>query len=320
MKKKILITGVAGFIGYSLASKLLSQGYKVYGIDNFDNYYSVLFKKLRIKNLKKNKNFNFKKIDIINYKVLDNYLRKTNFEYVFHFAAQAGVRYSLINPNKYIQTNIVGFSNLMEIFKNKKVKRFFYASSSSVYGDSQKFPLKENEKINPINIYGFSKKLNEKIAEFYSNTYNTKLTGLRFFTVYGEWGRPDMFLFKLFKAINIKNKKFYLNNRGNHMRDFTYIGDLVSILLKLMKMKDKPHNIYNICSNKPINIKKIVEEFKSKFHFNVVPVKRHIADVLHTHGSNKKIINKTKFKKISKSSIEINKTFNWYNKNQIFKI
>ncbi len=319
MKKKILITGVAGFIGYSLASKLLSQGYNVYGIDNFDNYYSVLFKKLRIKNLKKNKNFNFKKIDIINYEVLDNYLRKTNFEYVFHFAAQAGVRYSLINPNKYIQTNIVGFFNLMEIFKNKKVKRFFYASSSSVYGDSQKFPLKETEKINPINIYGFSKKLNEIIGEFYSKQYKLNLTALRFFTVYGEWGRPDMFLFKLFKAIKNKNK-FYLNNFGNHKRDFTYINDLVNILTKLMLKKDNKHNIYNISSNNPINIKKIINIYKSKYPFNLIPTNRHIADVLHTHGSNLKVFRKVKKKKLTKSRKGIQNTFNWYIKNKIYKI
>ena len=319
MKKKVLITGVAGFIGYSLASKLLSQGYNVYGIDNFDNYYSVLFKKLRIKNLKKNKNFNFKKIDIINYKVLDNYLRKTNFEYVFHFAAQAGVRYSLINPNKYIQTNIVGFFNLMEIFKNKKVKRFFYASSSSVYGDSQKFPLKEAEKINPINIYGFSKKLNELIGEFYSKQYKLNLTGLRFFTVYGEWGRPAMFLFKLFKAIKNK-KKFYLNNFGNHKRDFTYINDLVDILSKLMLKKDYKHNIYNISSNNPINIKKIINNYKSKYKFNLIPTNRHIADVLHTHGSNLKVFRKIRKKKLTKSEKGIQNTFNWYIKNKIYKI
>ena len=149
----------------------------------------------------------------------------------------------------------------MEIFKNQKIKRFFYASSSSVYGDNQNFPLKENELINPRNIYGFSKKLNEIIADFYSSQYKFNLTGLRFFTVYGEWGRPDMFLFKLFKSI--KNKeKFYLNNFGNHRRDFTYIKDLVDVLLKLMQKKDKKHNVYNIASNNPVNIRNIINDFK----------------------------------------------------------
>ena len=188
MKKNILITGVAGFIGYSLALELLKKGYKIYGLDNFDNYYSIIFKKLRVKNLKKNKNFYFKKLDITNNKDLTKYLKLKRFDYVFHLAAQAGVRYSLINPSKYINTNILGFFNLMEIFKNQKIKRFFYASSSSVYGDNQNFPLKENELINPRNIYGFSKKLNEIIADFYSSQYKFNLTGLRFFTVYGEWG------------------------------------------------------------------------------------------------------------------------------------
>ena len=317
--KKILITGVAGFIGYSLAEKLLNKGFKVYGVDNFDNYYSIIFKKLRIRELKKNKKFVFKKIDITNNIKLNSYLSKINFDYVFHFAAQAGVRYSLIKPHKYIQTNIVGFFNMMEIFKNKKIKRFFYASSSSVYGDSDKFPLKENEKINPKNIYGFSKKLNESIAEFYSKQHSMNLTGLRFFTVYGEWGRPDMFLFKLFKAIKRKNQ-FYLNNHGNHKRDFTYIKDLVDILSKLMSKKDKRHNIYNLSSNNPVNIQKIINDFKSTNNFNLVSVDRHIADVLHTHGSNKKILKKTNKKKMVKSDIGIKNTFKWYNKNNIFKI
>ena len=166
----------------------MKKGYKIYGLDNFDNYYSIIFKKLRVKNLKKNKNFYFKKLDITNNKDLTKYLKLKRFDYVFHLAAQAGVRYSLINPSKYINTNILGFFNLMEIFKNQKIKRFFYASSSSVYGDNQNFPLKENELINPRNIYGFSKKLNEIIADFYSSQYKFNLTGLRFFTVYGEWG------------------------------------------------------------------------------------------------------------------------------------
>ena len=319
MKKNILITGVAGFIGYSLASELLKKGYKIYGLDNFDNYYSIIFKKLRVKNLKKNKNFYFKKLDITNNKDLTKYLRLKSFDYVFHLAAQAGVRYSLINPSKYINTNILGFFNLMEIFKNQKIKRFFYASSSSVYGDNQNFPLKENELINPRNIYGFSKKLNEIIADFYSTQYKFNLTGLRFFTVYGEWGRPDMFLFKLFKSI--KNKeKFYLNNFGNHRRDFTYIKDLVDVLLKQMKKKDKKHNVYNIASNNPVNIRNIINDFKKEHNFKLIPVNRHIADVLHTHGSNLKIMKKIKGKKITKSKIGIKKTFDWYLKNRIFEI
>ena len=319
MKKKILITGVAGFIGYSLADKLLKKGHEIYGIDNYDNYYSIIFKKLRIKSLKKYKKFYFKKIDIVNYKSLSNYLVKKKFDFVFHFAAQAGVRYSLLNPNKYIQTNIVGFFNLMEIFKNKKIDRFFYASSSSVYGDSQKFPLRENEKINPRNIYGLSKKLNEIIGEFYSKQYKLNLTGLRFFTVYGEWGRPDMFLFKLFKSI-INKEKFYLNNFGNHRRDFTYIKDLVDILFKLMHKKDIKHNIYNISSNNPVNIKKIINNFKSKYNFNLIPTSRHVADVLHTHGANSKVSGKVNKKILTKSEIGIKNTFDWYIKNKINKI
>ncbi len=211
------------------------------------------------------------------------------------------------------------FLILWKFLEKKKIKRFFYASSSSVYGDSTKFPLKENEKINPRNIYGFSKKLNEIISEFYSKQYQLNLTGLRFFTVYGEWGRPDMFLFKLFKAI--KNKeKFFLNNFGNHKRDFTYVNDLVDILIKLMVKKDSKHNVYNISSNNPINIKKIINNFKSKYPLNLIPTNRHVADVLHTHGSNTKVFRKINKKKLTKSKKGIKNTFNWYIKNKIYKI
>jgi len=205
--KKIFITGVAGFIGFSLANNFLKKKYKVIGIDNFDDYYSVKLKKERLKILKKNKNFFFNNIDISNFKKLNNVIKKNKIEILIHLAAQAGVRYSLINPNKYIDTNILGFMNLIKSVENKNVKKFIYASSSSVYGDSTKFPLCENDELNPKNIYGLSKKINEEIAEYYSKIYNIKFVGLRFFTIYGEWGRPDMFLLKMFKAS--KQKKIF---------------------------------------------------------------------------------------------------------------
>ena len=194
---KIIITGVAGFIGFNLAKKLLQKKNTIYGIDNLDNYYSVSYKKKRLKELKKFKNFYFKKIDII--KINKKHFKNIKIDTVVHLAAQAGVRYSFNRPAKYIDTNIIGFLNLIKFSNQKKIKKILYASSSSVYGDSINFPLKESENLNPKNIYGISKKINEKTAELYSKIYKMNFIGLRFFTVFGEWGRPDMFMMKYLK-------------------------------------------------------------------------------------------------------------------------
>ena len=232
---KILITGVAGFIGFSLAKELLKKNYLVYGIDNMDKYYSVKYKKFRLKFLNKNKNFYFSKINIEDKTKITKYFKKNNFDYIFHFAAQAGVRYSNINPKKYIDTNLYGYLNLLEAI-TKKPKCIFYASSSSIYGEQKKLPVIESVRSRPINIYATTKYLNEIMSDLYARTFNIKIIGLRFFTVYGEWGRPDMFLFKLFKSFFNKDF-FYLNNSGNHNRDFTYIGDVVAIIINIMKKK-----------------------------------------------------------------------------------
>ena len=306
----ILITGVAGFIGFNLAKSLLKKN-TVYGIDNFDKYYSIKIKKKRIDHLKKKNRFYFKKIDITNFKQLKNYIRNKKIDIVIHLAAQAGVRYSLLNPNKYLDVNINGFINIIKSISNKKVKKFFYASSSSVYGDSKNFPLRENLQLKPKNIYGETKKINELIAEQYSRIYKTKFIGLRFFTIYGEWGRPDMFLFKLFKSFKTK-KTFYINNYGNHLRDFTYIGDVVRIIDKLITTK--------ICSNKPINILNIVNYFKKYKKVKTKMIKINKADVLKTHGSNLKIKKKLLIKSFSSFEKKFNNIFEWYIKNNIYKL
>tara|TARA_Y100000590_G_C15527794_1_gene941966 strand:+ start:458 stop:1042 length:585 start_codon:yes stop_codon:yes gene_type:complete len=192
---KILITGVAGFIAFNFAKELSKlKNVKVIGLDNFSSYYSLKLKHKRINNLKKNKNFNFFKIDLLEKKKVYNLFKKNRFDEVYNFAAQAGVRYSLENPTAYIDTNVCGFSNLISISQQFGTKKFYYASSSSVYGDSNNFPLNENEKIYPKNIYGLSKKFNEEIAQNFFEMYNFKSIGLRFFTIFGEWGRPDMFI------------------------------------------------------------------------------------------------------------------------------
>ena len=242
---KILITGSAGFIGYNFSKYLLDNtNYKIVGIDNINNYYSTKIKKKRLQDLRRYKKFKFYKIDIKNKeKLKKGFSSKINA--VFHFAAQAGVRYSLINPRSYIESNTLGFFNMIEMVKEKKINKFFYASSSSVYGDSNKFPLKETHNINPKNIYGLTKKNNEEIAEIFLQNSSIKCIGLRFFTVFGELGRPDMLVYKYLQSIFNKNKKFYLNNYGNHTRDFTYIKDVCEIMYKLLRRRtNKTHQVF----------------------------------------------------------------------------
>ncbi len=310
---KILVTGCAGFIGFNLTLKLLKifPKSKIFGIDNFDKYYSVSLKKKRKSILIKNKKFFFKNIDLNDNKNLKNFLFKTRPYIIFNLAAQAGVRYSLINPRKYVNTNINGFFNLCEIAKKINVKKIFYASSSSVYGESNSFPLKETTFIKPKNIYGLSKKINEEMAEVFSLNSKIKFIGLRFFTVFGPWGRPDMMITKyIFNSLN--NKKFELFNHGNHTRDFTYIDDVTNILVKLVNKKISKHEIFNICSSKPIHLKKVITKL-NKFLKKTKIIKKPLqkADIKKTHGSNKKIINFVKYKNFYNFDHGLKNTFNW---------
>ena len=212
---------------------------------------------------------------------------------MFHLAAQAGVRYSIDHPRKYIDANVLGFFNIIECCKKYKIKRLFYASSSSVYGESKKFPLEEKEIINPKNIYGLSKKINEEISIIYNKFYNLNLTGLRFFTVYGEWGRPDMMMLK-FVECYYKGKIFKLHNFGKHTRDFTHINDVVEILFRLLKndKKLKKNDVLNICSNKPVNLLDVISfMIKNGIKPKISKVKLQKADILKTHGDNKRLLN-----------------------------
>tara|TARA_B100001540_G_C15764417_1_gene623258 strand:- start:307 stop:1266 length:960 start_codon:yes stop_codon:yes gene_type:complete len=309
----ILITGVAGFIGFSIANKLLkNKNNFVLGIDNFDKYYSVKYKKERIKQIINKKNFKFKYLDIRKRAHIKKILKNYYFDVVLHFAAQAGVRYSLKNPQKYIDVNKVGFENLLNELIKIKPKKIIYASSSSVYGNSKKLPSNEKHKLNPNNIYAKTKIENENLAKEYKKKFKLNICGLRFFTVYGEWGRPDMFLFKLLKAYK-KNNFFDLNNFGNHSRDFTYIGDVNLILEKLIELKYFNFDIANICNSNPVNIKKICENFKLKYKFNKIRlIKKHKADVLNTHGNNKKIKKVVKFKRFTAFEDGFKNTSKWY--------
>ena len=317
---KILITGVAGFVGFSIANKLLKDKRNfVYGIDNFDNYYSIKYKKKRLSQIIKKKNFFFKYIDIRQKSKIQNLFKNNYFDVVMHFAAQAGVRYSLINPKKYIEVNKKGFENLLNALKEKPPQKIIFASSSSVYGNSKKLPTNEKNILKPNNVYAKTKINNEKLAKMYKKKFGLNICGLRFFTVYGEWGRPDMFLFKLLKAYKKKNF-FYLNNFGNHTRDFTYSGDVVKILSKLVKLKKFNFDIANICNSNPVNIRFICKNFQKKYNFKKIKlVEKNKADVLNTHGDNRKIKKIVKMKKFTPFNVGFKKTSNWYFKKSIYK-
>ena len=319
----ILITGCAGFIGFHLTN-FLSKKYKkskIIGFDNLNNFYSTNYKKKRIKELLKNKNFYFKKLDLENKKKIDNIFKNNKIKTVIHLAAQAGVRDSLKIPNSYFKSNFIGFMNIINISNKHKVKKFIFASSSSVYGDKRIFPLKENMNILPKNIYSATKKINEDIAYDISRISNMKIIGLRFFTVYGKYGRPDMFIFKFLNAL-INRKKFYLYNKGNHHRDYTHIDDVVNIVFSLMKKKIfNNFQIFNICSKKPVDLNKLVK-FISKYlniKPNIIKKKRNKIEVLKTHGDNKKILNFLKVKLKKNIFYELPEIINWYKKNKIWK-
>ncbi len=310
--KKILITGVAGFIGFHCAKYFLSKNTTIYGIDNLDNYYSVFYKKRRLNFLRKKKKFIFLKIDITKNRDLKK-LTKINFDYVYHFAAQPGVRYSLINPKKYHKVNVEGFEKLLKNINVDPVKKIIYASSSSVYGDQKKFPISENAVLKAKNPYGISKITNEKTAKNFSKKFKKTLIGLRLFTVYGEWGRPDMFILKFLDCIKRK-RTFFLNKKGKHNRDFTYIGDVVKICYKFMKYKSKQKNhIFNICAGQKVNIKLLAKAIIKKYpNAKIKNIRANKADVKHTFGNNKKVIRELNYKKFFKIKDGLNKVTRWH--------
>jgi len=250
--KKILITGVAGFIGYHLAEKLLNNNYGIVGIDNINNYYDPSLKISRLRNLKQFSNFKFQKIDFINNNELKSVFKTNQFDQVIHLGAQAGVRYSITNPQNYIDANITGFLNILENCKNFDIRNIIYASSSSIYGINENQPFSEEDKTEKqISIYGVSKKTNELMAHAYSNLHSLKTIGLRFFTVYGPWGRPDMAYFIFTKSI-IENKEIDLFNNGIHSRSFTYITDIIEPINRLISIIETNQSLLN--NNEVLNI------------------------------------------------------------------
>lgn len=312
----ILITGCAGFVGYSLSEFFLknNKNIKIFGVDNYEDYYSVKYKKLRISKLLNYKKFRFYKLDLSDNKKVKVFFKKKKFDIIFHFAAQAGVRHSIINPEDYLKNNIIGFFNILNFYKNKKKpKKIFYASSSSVYGNSKSFPVKENSCLFPLNYYGVTKKNNEETAEIFSNMYNFNIIGLRFFTIFGEWGRPDMLILKFLISV-YKKKKILVYNFGKHDRDFTYIKDVVKIVsLLISKDFKKKHLILNICSGIRIKLSDVINYLRKITKYkNIKEVKYNSSEVLHTHGDNKLVKKLTNFKEFTNIFEAIDSTYLWF--------
>ena len=286
---KILVTGCAGFIGFHLSNYLLKQNLEVIGIDNLNEYYDVNLKKTRISLLKKFKNFKFNKFDLIKKNRLNEIIKKNKISYIVHLAAQAGVRYSIQNPQTYFINNLEVFFNILETSKTNKIKHLIFASTSSVYGENTKFPLNENDNTdNPISFYAATKKSNEVLAHSYSYIYKLPCTALRFFTVYGPFGRPDMALFKFTKKI-LQNKKIELYNHGNHFRDFTYIADIIDGITPIIKKpkKDKiPFNIFNIGKGKSQKLISYLNSIEKKLNkkAKIKKMSLQLGDIKKTHS------------------------------------
>jgi UDP-glucuronate 4-epimerase len=290
---KVMITGVAGFIGSTLALRLLARGDSVYGVDNMNDYYDVTLKEARLKRFTDNKNFTFEKLDIADRSGMEKMFKREKFDAVMNLAAQAGVRYSIENPYAYIDANVVGFGNVLEGCRHSGVKHLVFASSSSVYGANTNMPFSEHNNVDhPVSLYAATKKANELMAHSYAHLYKLPCTGLRFFTVYGPWGRPDMALFKFTRGI-LEGTPIPVFNEGKMVRDFTYIDDVVEGVVRVIDNTAAPNpswsgdepdpatsyapfKIYNIGNNNPVQLMRYIEVLEQcigkKAKLNLLPM------------------------------------------------
>jgi len=272
----VLVTGSAGFIGFHVARRLLEQGRKVIGIDNLNQFYDEGLKEARLQLLKAQPGFEFVKMDIADLNAMEALFGKYELETIIHLAAQAGVRYSLENPHLYVQSNVVGFVNLLEAAYKRKAQHFVFASSSSVYGSNKKIPFSETDNVDhPVSLYAATKKSDELIAHVYAHLYGLPVTGLRFFTVYGPWGRPDMAMFKFCKSI-LEETPIEVYNHGKMLRDFTYVDDVVEGVIRTADSPPKiqpgatnegsssQYKIYNIGNNQPVELTRLIEVLEQK--------------------------------------------------------
>ncbi|HMV10153.1 MAG TPA: NAD-dependent epimerase [Cyclobacteriaceae bacterium] len=330
-KHSILITGAAGFIGFHLSRKLCSLGYAVTGIDNLNDYYEVSLKEARLNILKSTEGFTFHKLDITDKKAIDSLFEKSTFKYVVNLAAQAGVRYSLTNPYAYLESNLHGFLNILEACRHNKVEHLIYASSSSVYGANKTMPFSVHHNVDhPISLYAATKKSNELMAHTYSALFNLPTTGLRFFTVYGPYGRPDMALFIFTKAI-LEGKPIDVYNHGKMKRDFTYVDDIVEGIVRLIPTiptGDKswngatpdaassfaPYRLYNIGNNSPVELMHFIEVIEDKIGKkavkNLLPIQE--GDVPETYADVDALTEAVGFKPSTSIETGIGNFISWY--------
>src|SRR3990167_5500266 len=329
--RKILITGAAGFIGYHLCSRLMEQGDRIVGIDNINDYYDVNLKLNSLKQIEGKRNFTFIKLDITDREGIHKLFAKEKFDIVVNLAAQAGVRYSLINPYTYIDSNINGFINILEGCRHHQVKHLVFASSSSVYGANTKMPFSVHHNVDhPVSLYAATKKANELMAHTYSSLYKIPCTGLRFFTVYGPWGRPDMALFIFTKAI-LEGKPIDVFNYGKMQRDFTYIDDIIEGVVRVMDKIPEPnpkwngdnpdsatsyapYKLYNIGNNNPVELMHFIEVLEcylgKKAVKNLLPIQQ--GDVPATYADIDDLVRDVDFKPSTPIETGIKRFVEWY--------
>ena len=327
----VLVTGAAGFIGYHVARRLLERGETVLGLDNLNDYYDVRLKKARLAQLKPFKKFEFRKLDLVNRKGMAALFAKHKFRRVVHLAAQAGVRYSLVNPHAYTDSNVVGFMNVLEGCRHAKVEHLVYASTSSVYGGNTRMPFSVHDNVDhPVSLYAATKKANELMAHTYAHLYGIPCTGLRFFTVYGPWGRPDMALFLFTKAI-LAGKPIDVFNHGNMKRDFTYIDDIVEGVVRALDRPARPdpawsgetpnsatssapYRLYNIGNHQPVELLRFIEMLERALgkpaKKNLLPMQP--GDVPATYADVQDLVDDVGFKPDTPLEEGIKKFVEWY--------
>ena len=330
-KTKILVTGAAGFIGFHTARRLLEQGHEVTGLDNLNDYYDVNLKQARLKQLQEMPGFHFEQVDLADRGEMARVFAGSNFRSVVHLAAQAGVRYSIENPYVYADSNLVGFLNVLEGCRHNPVEHLVYASSSSVYGANTKIPFSVHDNVDhSVSLYAATKKANELMAHTYSYLYNLPATGLRFFTVYGPWGRPDMAYFKFTKNITA-GVPIDVYNNGNHKRDFTYIDDVVAGVVKVLDKipapnpawsgenpdagaSKAPYRIYNIGNNKPVELMYFIKVLEDcigvKAKLNFLPMQP--GDVPETYADIDDLTKDVGFKPNTPIEEGLSNFVNWY--------
>jgi UDP-glucuronate 4-epimerase len=328
---KIMITGAAGFIGSTLAHRLLARGDSVYGIDNMNDYYDVRLKEARLQRLTGHPHFQFQKMDIVDRASMAELFRTQKFDAVMNLAAQAGVRYSITNPDAYVDANLVGFANILEGCRHGGVKHLVFASSSSVYGANTKLPFSEHDNVDhPVSLYAATKKANELMAHSYAHLYKLPCTGLRFFTVYGPWGRPDMALFKFTKGI-LEGEPIPVFNEGKMIRDFTYIDDIVEGVIRVIDRTAAPnpnwsgnapdsatsyapYRIYNIGNNQPVQLMRYIEVLETclgkKAKLDLLPMQD--GDVPATSADTESLENDTGFRPNTSVEQGVARFVEWY--------